>query len=427
MCAYGARAESRGAERMNMTAQMNISRRSVLTSVSAGAALAAVGPGLKVSFAADATTPRDILIVLFQRGACDWLQMLAPAGDPSYISNRPSIRVRTDNATPGIGIGSMNGTDFYLSSSAPELKALYDSNQLAFVHAVGMETADRSHFICQDMMEKGNADNETQQNAGWLTRHLASSGAGGAELSTVSSSGTNPVALLGDAGAVAIADVTQFNVSGGTANANVIRALNTGATSYQKAAAAALDAVASVQAGLVGVPDTSAAAGYTGGALSQSLRSLGRLIKMNVGLDLATVDFGSWDMHNSLVGEFATRTTEFSRAISAFWTDMADYRSRITLVTMTEFGRRLRENASQGTDHGSASGMLILGGNVKGGQLYGNWPGLAASQLTAGGDLAVTTDYRQVLGEILVKRHAEKNLSAVFPTIKYNPLGFING
>ncbi len=412
---------------MNMTAQMNISRRSVLTSVSAGAALAAVGPGLKVSFAADATTPRDILIVLFQRGACDWLQMLAPAGDPSYISNRPSIRVRTDNATPGIGIGSMNGTDFYLSASAPELKKLYDRNQLAFVHAVGMGTADRSHFICQDMMERGNADNETQQNAGWLTRHLASSGTSGQELSTVSSGGTNPAALLGDAGAVAIADVTRFNVSGGTANANVIRALNTGATSYQKAAAAALDAVASVQVGLVGVPDTSGSAGYTDGALSQSLRSLGRIIKMNLGLDLATVDYGSWDMHNSLVSEFNTRTIEFSRAISAFWTDMAAYRDRITLVTMTEFGRRLRENASQGTDHGSASGMLVLGGNVKGGQLYGNWPGLSAGQLTAGGDLAVTTDYRQVLGEILVKRHAEKNLSAVFPTVKYNPLGFMNG
>ncbi len=412
---------------MNMTAQMNLSRRQMLTSLSAGTALAAIGPGLKVSFAADATTPRDILIVLFQRGACDWLQMLAPAGDSAYISARPSIRVQTTGNTPGLGIGSMNGTDFYLSGSAPELKALYESGQAAFIHAAGMQTVDRSHFICQDMMEKGNADNETEQSAGWLTRHISSSGTSGAELSTVSSAGTNPASLLGDPGAVAIANASQFNVSGGNANSTVIRALNRGATTYQKAATAALDAVASVQAGLVGVPDTSGTAGYTGGALSTALRSLGRLIKMNVGMDLATVDFGSWDMHNSLVGEFATRTTEFSRAIAAFWTDMADYRDRITLVTMTEFGRRLRENASQGTDHGSASGMLVLGGNVNGGRLYGNWPGLNANQLTAGGDLVVTTDYRQVLGEILVKRHAEKNLSAVFPTLKYNPVGFIKG
>jgi uncharacterized protein (DUF1501 family) len=144
-----------------------------------------------------------------------------------------------------------------------------------------------------------------------------------------------------------------------------------------------------------------------------------------VGVDIATVDFGSWDMHNNLVGEFATRTTEFSRALAAFWADMEGYRDRITLVTMTEFGRRLQENASRGTDHGSASGMLVLGGKIKGGRLYGTWPGLAPSQLKTG-DLAVTTDYRQVLAEILVTRHAEKNLAAVFPTITYKPLGFMN-
>jgi uncharacterized protein (DUF1501 family) len=410
---------------MTATASLNLSRRSMLTGLSAGAALAAFGPGVKVSFAADTATPRDILIVLFQRGACDWLQMLAPAGDAAYIAARPSIRVRADGNTPGFGVGTMNGTDIYLNPAAPELKALYDSGSLAFIHAVGMNTADRSHFICQDMMEKGGADNETPQNAGWLTRHIASSGAGGQELSTVSSSGTNPVALLGEPSAVAIADATQFNVSGGSGNAEIIRALNAGTSPYQKAATAALDTVASVQAGLSSLVDTSATAGYTGGALSAALRSLGRLIKMNVGLDLATVDFGSWDMHNSLVGEFNTRTTEFSRAISAFWIDMAEHRHRITLVTMTEFGRRLRENANQGTDHGSASGMLVLGGNVNGGKLYGNWPGLQQWHLTAGGDLAVTTDYRQVLAEILVKRHAEKNLSAVFPTIQYNPVGFM--
>jgi uncharacterized protein (DUF1501 family) len=141
-------------------------------------------------------------------------------------------------------------------------------------------------------------------------------------------------------------------------------------------------------------------------------------------MNLVTVDFGSWDMHNNLVGEFRTRTTEFSRAISAFWTDMADYQGRITLVTMTEFGRRLQENTSQGTDHGSGSGMLILGCNVNGGKLYGTWPGLAPNQLTTG-DLTVTTDYRQVLSEILVKRHGETNIASVFPTVKYQPLGIL--
>jgi len=407
-----------------MTAHtMNITRRRLLAGAG-GAAFAAVAPGLRVSFAQQATNPRDILIVLFQRGAADWLQMVAPAGDPNYIAARPGIRVQTSGANAAIGLASMNGTDFYLSAAAPELKTLYDAGDLAFVHAVGMHTTDRSHFICQDMMEKGVAGLEPEGDSGWLARHLTSASTGGQELSTISASATNPVSLLGESTAIAIADAQNFNVNGGTANANVIRAMNSGTSDYQNVATAALDAVASVQLGLRTINDTSGTAGYTGGALSQSLRSLGRLIRMNVGVDVAAVDYGGWDMHNGLLNEFTQRTTEFSRAIAAFWRDMAEYQGRITLITMTEFGRRLQENASQGTDHGSASGMLILGGNVNGGKLYGNWPGLAPSQLTTG-DLTVTTDYRQVLSEILVKRHAETKLATVFPTVQYNPLGIV--
>ena len=403
---------------------MNVLRRDFLNRLSTGAALATVAPGLRAAFAADTTATNDILIVVFQRGACDWMQMLAPAGDPNYIAKRPSIRVQTTGNNAGIGLGTMNGTDLYLSASAPELKSLYDGGNLAFVHATGLYTADRSHFVCQANMEKGTADADPKQSTGWLARHITSLGVKQPELGVVSSNATNPTSLLGDNSVVAILNSASFNVSGGNTNANVIRALNEGTTAYQTSAANALDAIAAVQAGLTSVTDTSANAGYTNGALSTPLRSLGRLIKMNVGLNVATVDYGSWDMHNNLVSEFAQRTTEFSRALSAFWTDMADYRSRITLVTMTEFGRRFQENASQGTDHGSASGMLVLGGNVAGGKIYGAWPGLSAGQLN-NGDLAVTTDYRQVLSEILVTRHNEKNLANVFPTVKYAPVGFM--
>ena len=404
-------------------ASPTLSRRGLLAG---SAAMATIAPGLNVSFAQKAPTPRDILVVLFQRGACDWLQMLAPAGDTNYIAARPTIRIRTDGNTPGLGVGTLSGTDMYLPAVAPELKALYDSGKLAFVHAVGIPTTDRSHFTCQDMMEKGGADNEPEGNAGWLARHIASAGTGGAELSTVAASATNPVSLLGEPTAIAIANTDTFNINGGTANANVIRAINGGPTSpYKKIANAALDAVDDVQGGLRTLKDNSAEAGYTGGALSQPLRSLAKLIKMNVGIDIATVDYGGWDMHNSLTGEFNTRTTEFSRALNAFWKDIAAYQNRVTIVTMTEFGRRLQENASQGTDHGSASGIMVLGGNVAGGKIYGNWPGLAANQLITG-DLRVTTDYRQVLAEILVKRHRETKPSTVFPSIAYNPLGFMN-
>ncbi len=405
---------------------MNISRRTVLTGMTAGAGLA-IAPGVNVSFAAEGAPARDILVVVFQRGACDWLQMLAPAGDPDYIANRPSIRIRSDGNTPGIGLASLNGVDLYLSPAVPELKTLYDSRKLAFVHATGLYTRDRSHFTCQDKMEKGTADADPGLNSGWLARHTASVGVKSG-LSVVSSSATNPVSLLGHPLAVAVADPQNFNVSGGTANATVIRLMHstsTGAvTPYQTAALQTLNTVRDVQASLTGFQDPSGTAGYTGGALSNALRAVGRLVRMNVGVDVVTVDHGGWDHHNNLTNEFNARATDFSRSINAFWTDMASYRDRITLVSMTEFGRRFRENANQGTDHGAASAMMVLGGNVNGGRVYGVWPGLRANQLD-NGDMAVTTDYRQVLAEILVKRRAEAKISSVFPKVTYGALGVI--
>lgn len=400
---------------------MNLSRRNLIGAALAAPVFSTVSPGLRVAFGADGAT-RDTLIVLFQRGAADWLQMLAPAGDANYVKARPNIRA---SATASLGLGTMNGTDIYLSTSAPELKTLYDAGSLAFVHAVGMSTNSRSHFDCQDMMEKAAVDKEPKQNTGWLTRHLTSINTGLPILSTLSASLSAPVSLLGNNQAIAIGNSTTFNVSGGDVNLNLLRSLNSGPSKYEDKARETIAAVTTIQTGLRTI-NTSAsnAAGYTGGQLSTSLRSLAQMIKMNVGVTTATVDFGGWDMHNGLVNEFTTRTTEFSRAIAAFWRDMVDYQSKITLVTMTEFGRRLTENASQGTDHGSASGMLVLGGNVNGGKLYGIWPGLAANQLTSG-DLTVTTDYRQVLSEILVARHAEPNLANVFPTLKYAPLGIM--
>ncbi|MGE4062784.1 MAG: DUF1501 domain-containing protein [Rhodospirillaceae bacterium] len=408
---------------------MSISRRNLLSALSAGVGFA-IAPGVRATFAQSApsvpSAARDILVVVFQRGACDWLQMIAPAGDADYIANRPSIRVRTDGNTPGIGLATMNGVDLYLNPAVPELKTLYDSGKLAFVHATGLYTQDRSHFTCQDNMEKGTADADPAQNSGWLTRHTQSVGVPD-DLSIVSSGSTNAVSLLGQPAAVAIADPNGFNVSGGTANANIIRLLNSSgnASPYQTAALKTLDTIRDVQAGLAGFQDPSGSAGYTGGPLSNALRAVGRLVRMNVGLDVVTVDHGGWDHHNNLVNEFNARATEFSRSINAFWTDMANYRDRITLVTMTEFGRRFRENANQGTDHGSASGMLILGGSVNGGRTYGVWPGLRAAQLDSG-DMAITTDYRQVLAELLVKRHAETDIRRVFPTITYSPMGIVN-
>ncbi len=404
---------------------MNISRRNLLAGASAGAAFTSLIPGVNISFAQEAQTGGDTLIVLFQRGACDWLQMLSPAGDPNYIAARPSIKVPTSGPAAGLGLDSLDGVDLFLSPSAPELKALYDTGDLAFIHATGLHTADRSHFTVQDSMEKGVADGEAAQNTGWLARHVQSIGGPASDLSVIASGSSNPVSLLGEPGTLAVADAAKFEISGGTLNSSVIRGMNPGGTPYQDVSINTLAAIDAVQGGLLTVPESDPDLGYTNGALSKSLKSLALLIKMNLGVSIATVDFGSWDMHNSLPSEFAQRTTEFSQAIGAFWADMADYHGKITFVTMTEFGRRLQENANQGTDHGSASAMMVLSGNVNGGKIYGTWPGLSPSQLS-NGDMVVTTDYRQVLSEIMITRHGEKNLEAVFPTVQYNPIGFMN-
>ncbi len=402
-----------------MNISRNISRRSLLSSASAAAAFTAVAPGLNVAFGA--VPNGNILVVVFQRGACDWLQMLAPAGDSNYIAARPTIRVTTST---GLGIGSLGGADLYLNKSVPELRTLYTSGALAFVHAAGVNTNDRSHFLCQAMMEQGIADGDVRQTSGWLTRHVNSVNPGAPAYNTVAIGGAAPPSLNGNVAAVAINDVTNFTISGSTSMPAVIRKLNAGTTPYKKVATDTLNTVDTIKSKLATI-STANTAGYTSGPLSKALQSVGQLVKMNIGMNVAVIDHGGWDMHNNLSAEFTSRATEFSKAISAFWTDMTSYRSRITVVTLTEFGRRLQENTSQGTDHGSGGGMLVLGGKVRGNKIYGTWPGLAPSQLHTG-DLAVTTDYRQVLAEILVKFHGETNLASVFPSLQYSPLGLMN-
>ena len=167
-----------------------------------------------------------------------------------------------------------------------------------------------------------------------------------------------------------------------------------------------------------------AGTGYTDSQFSTSLRSIADLIKMDTGLDVATVDYGGWDHHFEMNLYFPDHAAEMSKSLSAFWHDMADYQDRITVVAMTEFGRRLEENANGGTDHGSGAFMFVLGGAVQGGKMYGDWPGLKTDDLREG-DLRVTTDYRQVIQEILLKRRGEPSPKVVFPSLDYQPLNFI--
>lgn len=416
---------------------MKLTRRNLLIGASGGALLATAGPGLRVSLAADSTSD-EILVVLFARGGTDGLQLVAPANEAIYQDARPSIAVQPDGATPGFALANgLDGVDFFMNQGASELNDLYTSGDLALIHAAGIPTDNRSHFKSMDLMERGMADNESNLTSGWLTRHLGSLTSERPLLSTISTGSSNPISLLGYPQAVSIPNVEDFNVAGGEVNAQVIAALNSGDSAYQQVAQQTLDAISTVQTKLEALNDTAddteetgdeATTGpaYTNGPLSGALRNLATLIKMDVGLDVATVDHGGWDHHNNLVNEFGGQVTELSQSLAAFWDDMADYRDRISVVFMTEFGRRVYENASNGTDHGSGSVMMVLSGNANGGQMYGSWPGLSTPDLD-NGDLAVTTDYRQVISEVLAKRHNSPSLETVFPTVPYEPLGLVNG
>lgn len=415
----------------------HISRRGLL---GGGAAMLTLGGGLRVAFGAGlpealggmptgsssgvpgtesaAAVASPILVVIFCRFGQDGLQLVAPSGDPNYIAARPTIRVQPN---ANMGLGTLDGVDMFFHPNMSELKALYDAKKLAPIVAAGVPTNIRSHFEAQDMMERGGADGTQLPGNGWLARHMNQQNVTAA-LSTVAVSTNMPISLMGDNQALAIPNPANFNVSGGTNTSNVIRGLTRGTTDYEKKAIETLDAITNVQTAYRALSNNTQT-GYTGGDLSTPLRSLATLIKMNVGISVATVDMGGWDHHQNLTAAFNTRATELSRSISAFWNDLGTtYQPQVTIVTMTEFGRRFNENANRGLDHGSASTMMVLASEMNGGKLYGLWPGTAPNQLY-GGDLAVTTDYRTIISEVLVKRHNETKIANVFPNVNYAPLG----
>jgi uncharacterized protein (DUF1501 family) len=405
---------------------IKFSRRTLLAAGSSSAMLTTLGPGLRVGLAADGPSPgRDILIVVFLRFGADGLTLIPPADDGLYRDNRPTIGIAASGPNAGHPLGTLGGVQFFAHPRMPEIKALFDSGQLAVVHAAGLPTASRSHFVSQELMERGIADGDKQIAGGWLGRHIVARKLALGGLGAISTQAEVDVALQGYTGAIAVPDITRFDVVGGELNLRLIEAMNTGPEPHVLSARATVDTIRTIRAKLLALPQTSlAAAGYTNGQLSRALKSVADMIKADVGLDVATVDLGGWDHHANLNQFFGGNAEELSRALAAFWADVTNYRHRLTVVTMTEFGRRVQENANAGLDHGAASVMMVLGGAVNGGRIYGQWPGLGPTDLVQG-DLRVTTDVRQVLIEALAKRRGETTPAAVFPTLPSTPLGIL--
>ena|SRR5437867_1708040 len=357
---------------------------------------------------------RPILIAIFQRGAADGISMVVPFGDKDYYPARPQIAIREPKSGSAECAIDLDGF-FGLHPALGSLKSLYDERRLAIVHAVGSPSSTRSHFDAQDYMESGTPGNKGLSD-GWLNRYMqVNPEEGVTPFRSVAVSSSIPRSLVGPAPSVAMTRVADFGLHGGPAGEELEDAF---ADLYSETFAAvkrlrSADPQQYLPAKGVQYPNS---------AYGQALLTIAQLIKANVGLEVAFTDIGGWDTHanqGSSRGQLANRLKDFGDGLYALYRDLGDRMGHVVILTMTEFGRAIRQNGSGGTDHGHASCAFVAGGVVKGGKVYGRWPGLASQQLFEGRDLALTTDFRDVFAEVLIKHMGAKNLSKVFP--QYRP------
>jgi len=406
-----------------------------------GGALALVGTSVIPSFLmrsvmAETTTAaanNKRLVVLFQRGAADGLNIVVPYTEKNYYSMRPSIAIKQQDVL------DLDGR-FGLHPALAAFKPLYDQGHLAMVHAAGSLSTSRSHFDAQDYMESGTPDVKSTPD-GWLNRALlngpAPDGPGGkpSAFRAVALGTQVPRTLQGRLPAIAVSNLADFSVGGkGPQTSSISNAFQ---AMYDESSDAVLhgtgqetfEAVKMLKAADPSKYTPAAGVTYPNTPFGNSLKQIAQLMKANLGVEAAFSDIGGWDTHQNqgaATGQLANRLTEFSNGIAAFWKDMGDDAETITLVTMSEFGRTARQNGTGGTDHGHANVMFVLGGQVKGGKVYGKWPGLDNSQLNEGRDLTVTTDFRRVLGEAAFKTLGAKNMEMVFPGANVTPSEFLN-
>ncbi len=426
---------------------MRLSRRRVLAGLAAGfLSIPAISPAVgQAVFGAGGGAADPLLVFIHQRGGCDGLHLLSPANDPDFIDARVTdLRVLDSGPEAGFAIPHprANGLDFRLHTAAAGLAELSQHGQLAFIHACGLTNATRSHFVASDMIERGVANEAdfARQTTGWLARYGLSHGSSGN-----GPSGNGLWAATAGGGvdgdwlgfnALAVPDlVGGLAISGGAPFANALTSLyGEGMGLASLAGSAALKTLATLDGKMRRdaqgklMADPKAGLYDPAGPYGRSMRTVAQLIKMDVGLRAITVDFGGWDTHENQPGRFRGGVDQLSKALSVFWNDMAAYHDRLVVVVVTEFGRRLRSNKSNGTDHGRAGVVMVLGGQVRGGRILGAWPGLKTGQLAEGVDLAVTSDYRQVLSEVLTHQSGATAsgaiAAAVFPSFKSGqPLG----
>jgi uncharacterized protein (DUF1501 family) len=399
-------------------------------------ALSLVTLGLTPSFLQRTALAMDLprtargktLIVLFQRGAADALNVVVPFGDKHYYAARPQLSI----ATPARAGGSAGAIDldgyFGLHPALSPFKSLWDRGLLAPIHAVGSPSATRSHFDAQDYMESGTPDRKNTAD-GWLNRYLAVKGtcescAVGDKPSAfraVSMTSQTPRILDGSAPTVSMNSIEEFSIrtNGGDAERRMEALYRTGSADMVHGSGTEMfEALKVLRAANPLQYKPSANVNYPRSPFGQRLLQIAQLIKAGVGLEVAFADVGGWDTHvnqGAAQGQLAQRLGDFSSSIAALVADLGDRMDDVVIITMSEFGRTVRQNGTGGTDHGHAGAMFVIGGAVSGKKVHGRWPGLAPEQLHEGRDLALTTDFRAVFSEVASKHLGATALDRIFP------------
>jgi uncharacterized protein (DUF1501 family) len=395
-------------------------------------ALAMVGVGAaplwlqRTMYSAELTGQRKkILVAIFQRGAADGLNIVVPHGEKRYYELRPTLNIPQPSATVAkeqsvIDLDGMFGFNPALAT----LKPVWDAGHLAVIHAAGSPDPTRSHFDAQDYMESGTPGMKSIE-GGWMNRALLPVKGPESPLRAVSLGATLPRSLRGPNESVAIESLRSFQVRDSNA-AKIFESLylatddqvlnGTGKETFE---------AVSILKKLQSSPYTPAnGAAYPNGRFGDSLRQIAQLIKADVGVEVAFADYGGWDHHVQEMNALPNMLRDFGGSLNAFWNDLGDLREDVMVVTMSEFGRTAKENGTRGTDHGHANVMFVMGGPVKGGKVYGKWPGLADHELYEKRDLAVTTDFRAVLGEVVSNHLGNQDIVKVFPGYQGGPQDF---
>ncbi len=375
---------------------------------------------------------KKVLVAIFQRGAVDGLNMIVPFGDPNYYRARPSINVARPGQRNGNEEGAIDLDGFFgMNPRMAPLAPLFKDNELAIVHACGSHDPTRSHFDAQDFMESGTPGVKSTRD-GWLNRYLHNKEHEQASpFRAVALAPQLPRTLQGTAPALAIGQLSQFGVRAGRATDMMSADFE---AQYAQAADSllrptgkeAFDAVKMLKETDPSSYMPSNGAEYPRSGFGEALRQVALLVKSDLGLEVAFAEVGGWDTHVQQPARLTGLLDDFAKSIIAFRRDLGDRMADVVLVSMSEFGRAVQENGNRGTDHGHGNAMLILGGGVKGGKVYGKWPGLDRDQRWEGRDLAVTTDFRDVFAEVVTRHLGAKDISKIFPGYAYKkPVGFM--